>query len=106
LSYPGLTINPDKTVFSSKKHNRHVTGITITNEGKASIGHKKKREIKSMTYQVGSGETSPVELRKLKGLLAFVRSVEPEFYDKLKTKYPDQIKIISDSRYVVAKGDS
>ena len=29
-----ITVNNIKTVFSSKAHNRHVTGITITNNNK------------------------------------------------------------------------
>jgi retron-type reverse transcriptase len=36
-----IKINHLKTVFSSKKHNRHVTGITITNDDELSIGELK-----------------------------------------------------------------
>ncbi|EIF2701446.1 retron St85 family RNA-directed DNA polymerase, partial [Vibrio alginolyticus] len=38
-----ISINYQKTVFSSRKHNRHVTGLTLTNDGEVSIGRERKR---------------------------------------------------------------
>lgn len=38
--YENITINESKTVFSSKAHNRHVTGVTLTNDNQLSVGRK------------------------------------------------------------------
>ncbi|MCX9603875.1 reverse transcriptase domain-containing protein, partial [Vibrio cholerae] len=51
-TYAGrIIINKRKTVFSSKKHNRHVTGITLTNDSKISIGRSRKRYISSLVFK-------------------------------------------------------
>ncbi|EQB7983556.1 retron St85 family RNA-directed DNA polymerase, partial [Acinetobacter baumannii] len=57
-----LEINHLKTAFSSKKHNRHVTGITITNEGKISLSRKKKRYIKHLIHKFIFGSIEINEL--------------------------------------------
>lgn len=38
LSYLGLTVNEEKTVHVSKRHRRSLVGLTLTNEGEASVG--------------------------------------------------------------------
>lgn len=90
-----ITINKIKTVFSSKKHNRHVTGITITNEGKLSLGRKRKRYIKHLVHQFTEKKISNDDFVKLKGLLSFSKHIEPQFILSLKNKYGyDQIESI------------
>lgn len=84
---PALEINVDKTVFSSKKHNRHVTGLVLTNEGKVSLGRDKKREIRSSVYRCLNGDMDSNQKEKLKGTLAYARQVEPEFWERIKLKY-------------------
>ncbi|WP_218673523.1 retron St85 family RNA-directed DNA polymerase [Chromobacterium haemolyticum] len=79
-----LTINKNKTVFSSKAHNRHVTGITITNDGNISIGREKKRIIKHLVHNYKIGTLPPEEIDYLKGLLAFSGHIDPTFIDSLK----------------------
>ncbi|OOF66465.1 hypothetical protein BKL51_01320 [Rodentibacter sp. Ppn85] len=37
-----ISLNKEKTVFFSKVHNRHVTGIRLSNDSKLSIGRYKK----------------------------------------------------------------
>ncbi len=39
-----IKVNLKKTVLSSKAHNRHVTGITLSNDGTLSVGREKKRK--------------------------------------------------------------
>jgi len=95
LSFPTIAINDKKTVFSSKKFNRHVTGITITNGGKMSVGHSKKRQIRSAVYKVA--ELNADQILSLRGYIAFANQVEPGFTEKLKNKYPNQMEIILSS---------
>jgi retron-type reverse transcriptase len=47
---PKLKINRDKTIYTSKKFNRHITGITITNEGTQSIGRDRKRLLRAQIF--------------------------------------------------------
>ena len=82
-----LRINKLKTKFSSKAHNRHVTGVTITNDKKISIGRDKKRYIKSLVYRYKSKQLSIQEISLLKGLLAFANDIEPLFITTLENKY-------------------
>ena len=46
-----IRIDRKKTKFSSKAHNRHVTGITINNDGNISLGRERKRYIKHLTFE-------------------------------------------------------
>ncbi|MFA0670611.1 RNA-directed DNA polymerase [Vibrio splendidus] len=82
-----LMINHSKTAFSSKAHNRHVTGITITNEGKLSLGRERKRYIKHKVHQFKIEKLDPYEIQHLKGLLAFAKHIEPKFIKSLNNKY-------------------
>ena len=47
---PCLTINEEKTVFTSKKRKRVVTGLVLTTKEKLSIGRDKKRSIRTLVY--------------------------------------------------------
>lgn len=82
-----FSINDEKTVFSSKKHNRHVTGLVITNDGEVSIGRNKKREIKTLVFLFSKGFLDVEKTQYLKGLLAYVRYVEPRFLISLEKKF-------------------
>lgn len=82
-----LRLNSLKTKFSSKAHNRHVTGVTITNDRKLSLGRARKRYIKSLIYKHIESELDNESLAKLKGLLSFSHNIEPTFILSLKSKY-------------------
>jgi retron-type reverse transcriptase len=85
--YPSLKINKTKTVFSSKKHNRHITGITISNSGKLSLGRERKRRFSSMIHKFKCGSLDKDEVNKLNGYISFALDIEPEFIDRMKKKY-------------------
>lgn len=82
-----ININKKKTKFSSKAHNRHVTGITLNNDGKLSLGRERKRYIKHLVHQVKLGCLENEDKQHLVGLLAFVKHIEPMFLESLKNKY-------------------
>ena len=88
LQYPGLTLNFDKTVFSSRKWNRTVTGLVLTNDQNVSIGWGKKRELRIQIHHYLMNKLSPMEIANLRGYLAFVRDVEPALFEKFKNKVP------------------
>lgn len=91
IDYPTLKINADKTVFSSKGRNRHVTGLVLTNDDKISLGHEKKRYVRSLIYKYSLGGMSSDEIYSLKGMLAFAKHVEPSFYQSVVRKYGEAV---------------
>lgn len=82
-----ILVNDAKTLFSSKAHNRHVTGITLTNNGEISVGRKRKRYVSSMIHKFSVGELSLDDMSYLQGLLSFVIDVEPDFKERMIRKY-------------------
>lgn len=80
IKFYGNTIRmASSVVFSSKKHNRHVTGITITNDDELSIGRAKKRYIKHLVHKFIEEKISLEDLSYLRGYLGFIKYVEPNF---------------------------
>lgn len=96
-----LRLNSLKTKFSSKAHNRHVTGVTITNDNKLSLSRARKRYIKSLIYKYMMSQLDNEGLAKLKGLLSFSYSIEPTFILSLKSKYSAEVinKIFEKTKY-------
>lgn len=92
IEYPLLTINQDKTIHTSKRHNRHVTGITLSSEGNLSIGREKKRIIRAQIHQVKN--LSVKELEQLRGHLAFLAHIEPDTYKRLSKKYKNEFSLL------------
>jgi len=82
-----ISVNESKTIFSSKAHNRHVTGITLANNGRLSIGRERKRLISSMLYRFKMGSLSSEDVPTLQGLLAFAFNIEPAFKASMVRKY-------------------
>jgi RNA-directed DNA polymerase len=41
---PCLAINEEKTVLATRKYKRMMTGLILTNDGDASLGHERKKE--------------------------------------------------------------
>lgn len=79
ISYPQLTVNEDKTVFTSKKYNRTLTGLVLSNDGTVSIGRAKKREIRANAKSYAMGRLKPEEVAHLRGVLAFTFSIDRGF---------------------------
>jgi retron-type reverse transcriptase len=87
MKSPRLSINEDKTVFTSRKHKRLVTGLVLTSDKKISIGREKKRHIRGMVYRFKEGQLDEQEVAYLRGFLAYVKAVEPRFLTRLRRKY-------------------
>ncbi|MBN3066645.1 RNA-directed DNA polymerase [Pectobacterium brasiliense] len=87
----GITINEAKTVFTSKAHNRHVTGVTITNDGKLSIGRKRKKHLFSLLFKYSMGELTKDEILYAKGLMSHCMHIEKNIIARLKMKYGSEL---------------
>lgn len=90
LEYPKLSLNDEKTVFTSKKFRRQLTGLILTNEGKPSLGREKKRLIRSMAHRYSNGNLALDQVAHLRGLLAFAHSIEPLFVQTITKMIGDQ----------------
>ena len=88
---PKLWINERKTVFTSRKRHRRVAGLTLTSDRKISVGRANKRRIQTLVYLYGKNELSDEEISYLRGYLAFINSVEPEFIQRLRNRYGDEV---------------
>ncbi|MBQ4926374.1 RNA-directed DNA polymerase [Citrobacter werkmanii] len=86
-----LRLNRGKTVFSSKAHNRHVTGVTLSNEGLLSLGRERKRYIKHLINQYRYDLLDEEDKAYLVGLLAFASHIEPEFILRMNAKYSSEL---------------
>ncbi|MEN4563095.1 retron St85 family RNA-directed DNA polymerase [Pantoea agglomerans] len=82
-----LRINDLKVVYSSKAHNRHVTGVTLTNDNEISIGRDKKRLISAMVYNFKNNSLGLDDTHTLQGLIGYAFSIEPDFIKRLQAKY-------------------
>lgn len=91
MESPRLRVNTKKTIFTSKKRRRVVTGIILTSENKISIGREHKRTIKALVHQYLKGSLNDTnEIRSLSGYLNFAQMVEPDFILSLRTKYGEE----------------
>ncbi len=63
IQNPKLSINNQKTVFTSRKRQRNVAGVVLTSDNKLSIGRKQKRLIKSLVYTFKNGKLSQDKTR-------------------------------------------
>lgn len=84
VAYPRLTLNDAKTVFTSKKRQRQLTGLILTNDGTVSLGREKKRLIRAMAYRYSQNELCYEEVQHLRGLLAYAVSIEPHFLETIR----------------------
>lgn len=91
LYHKKLRLNRSKTVFSSKAHNRHVTGVTITNDGELSLGRERKRFIKHLINLYRYNVIDEADKAYLMGLLAFAGHIEPEFIVRMNKKYSTEL---------------
>lgn len=87
IKHPSLTIHPDKTRFVTTKFGRHVTGLTISLDGRVTAGQYRKRQIRAGLHKFAKGDLDQDQAARLAGLLAFVSSVEPDYLAKLKDRY-------------------
>lgn len=84
---PLLLLNQDKTINTSRKRRIVVTGLNITSDRKISVGRELKREVKTQIYLWSVGRLDTVDASRLKGLLSYVKNVEPSFFDSLEAKF-------------------
>lgn len=89
---PRLELNRDKTTWSSKKRSRCVLGLVLSTEDKVSLGRERKRQIRVRVHLASLGRLNPDDIESLNGMIAFARSIEPDFIKSLQGRYGDDAK--------------
>ena len=90
-SSPRLKVNDAKTVFTSAKHRRIVTGIVLGSDGTISVGRRKKRRVKTLIYLYSQGKLEANMVSYLKGYLAFMKSIEENFISSMEKKFGKRV---------------
>jgi RNA-directed DNA polymerase len=88
---PRLEVNQKKTVRVSKRESRRVTGLVLTNDRKVSLGRDTKRAIRAAMHHFSTGRLTADQIQRLRGMLAYVNSVEPTFLERLRGKYGSDV---------------
>lgn len=87
IDYPKtLRLNQKKTVHTSKKERRFLTGLVLSNNGTVSLGREKKRMIRSQACNFAKDINSydEVNRNKIKGMLLFASSIDKDFVESIK----------------------
>ena len=96
IQNPRLKINEQKTVLATMKYRRVVTGLVLANDGRVTIGRERKRNVRAALHQAFLGKLDREETGRLAGLLAYIKGVEPQYFEELALRYgQDLIKRIS-----------
>jgi RNA-directed DNA polymerase len=98
LDFPKLTLNEEKTLETSRKHRRLVTGISLTSDQKISLGREKKRKLRALVHKFENDDLDANQTKYLSGFLAFAKSIEPEFVKRLENKYPNSLLKLAGQR--------
>ncbi|MCR4963837.1 MAG: retron St85 family RNA-directed DNA polymerase [Firmicutes bacterium] len=81
----GFSSNDNKTWFCSKKSQRKITGLILTEKGRISVGLERRLAIKKMVYdRIVHGRGDPDVVL---GNLAFLKDIEPNVYNSFLIKY-------------------
>jgi RNA-directed DNA polymerase len=92
IKFPKLDINDEKTTYVTKKYHRTITGLTISNDSKVTLGRDRKRLISASIHRVLIGGIDDVQLARIAGLIAFANVIEPAFVQQLGEKYGSDVR--------------
>lgn len=90
--WPTLKLNEKKRVAVGRGHAMTVTGLTLSNEGVATVGRERKRGVRAGASRYMRGLLTPDDVVKLKGEIAFVISIERGFRFVLLKTYGEGIR--------------
>lgn len=62
-------------------------GLTLSNDGLASIGREAKRQLRLAIHRAALRTLGPTEVANLQGRLAFAFAVDPAFVERLIARY-------------------
>ncbi|MES9681639.1 reverse transcriptase domain-containing protein [Gottfriedia acidiceleris] len=78
-----FVIKDTKTRYGSKAGKNWNLGIMYNKDHNLTVGHKRKRRIKTMLFQFYQGQRDRDYALELNGELAYLKNIEPEYCDYL-----------------------
>lgn len=88
LNSYGFEVNRAKTRWMGKGGARTIAGISFTQDGRITLGQRRKRELKRLLYGfMVDSEATSADARIVLGRLNFSRSIDSEYVDRLLVKY-------------------
>jgi RNA-directed DNA polymerase len=85
--WPKLMLNEAKTVHTSIKRGRRITGLVINNDGEISVGRERMRKLRAEIHAYAQKKLNEEETKTLKGYVSFLNSVQPGSIDNLRKRY-------------------
>ena len=88
-------INNDKTRFGSIAGRNYHLGIIVNKDNQLSVGHEKNQKFRAMIFNfctVGE-EWELHDVQKMLGLISYYKAIEPDFVEKVITKYNSKFNI-------------
>ena len=85
---PSIKINTKKTSLIGSGSHQRVTGLTLATSGKLSVGREVKRRLRIQSHHYDLKKMPEEDEPTYFGWLAFVQSVEPDFVEKILSRYP------------------
>lgn len=88
----GWALNPEKTRVQRRGSRQYVSGLTVVDGQQPRIPRKIKRRYRAKSYKIrtqgyeafmASDGREEDRTRRLRGMLQYIRSVEPDFADKI-----------------------
>ncbi|WP_242475651.1 reverse transcriptase domain-containing protein [Bacillus cereus group sp. N6] len=78
-----FTIKDTKTRYGSRSGKNWNLGIMYNKDHNLTVGHKRKRRIKTMLFQFYRGQRDRGYALELNGELAYLKNIEPDYHDYL-----------------------
>lgn len=86
--YRNLKLNTYKTKLYKPNASKRITGVVITPMGEIKVPRNTKREVRTLLFLDDKREIN--ETLRLKGLLAYIKDIEPSYINTLIDKYRAQ----------------
>ncbi len=87
IDYPKLRVNEEKTTRVTRKYHRQVTGLTLSNDGRVTVGRDNKRIMRAALHHYFKNNLNADETARLAGMVAFVKAAEPNFFSLIVAKH-------------------
>src|SRR5690606_18294787 len=93
-----MSINKEKTTFSTDLGKTRVTGLVVNKENNITIGYKQKqilkKDIARLVLQAKRGETpNHIEVTQIMGYWNFLHAVEPDYANYIITTLEKKLKV-------------
>lgn len=97
--FPKLVLNEAKTRYCKPGMNRIINGLSVIYGNKVSVGKMRKKMVKAKLNLLKYDELSEEERIILRGNLAFISDIEPDYINKLYVKYGSDVFLKLNKEY-------